>query len=36
MELGVVCKKNIMDCGRFFDKFLKKYTPAPEEAKEAE
>ena len=35
-ELGVLWNKKIKECGLFFDKVLKKYTPAPEEAKEAE
>lgn len=35
-ELGVIWNKKIKECGLFFDKVLKKYTPAPEEAKEAE
>lgn len=28
-ELGVIWNKKIEDCGLFFDKVLKKYTPAP-------
>ena len=35
-ELGVLWNKKIKERGLFFDKVLKKYTPAPEEAKEAE
>lgn len=30
-ELGVIWNKKIEDCGLFFDKVLKKYTPAPAE-----
>lgn len=35
-ELGVIWNKKIKECGLFFDKVLKKYTPAPGEEKEAE
>ena len=33
-ELGVIWNKKIEDCGLFFDKVLKKYTPAPAEGEE--
>ena len=35
-ELGVIWNKKIEDCGLFFDKVLKRYTPVQEEQKGAE